>query len=77
MSTKEEDAEFFATYLEPVLLQIQGKTEPLPPLPDLEGDPLDLTPEEEAKIYQEILSRRGIATVLCTNVSALAGDGTE
>lgn len=64
MSTKEE-AEFFATYLAPELALIQGKTGPLPHPPDIEGDPLDLTPEEEAKIYQEILKLRAAAVKVC------------
>jgi len=57
---KEEEA-FFQEVVAPALDQLQAAAESWTPteMPEFEGDPLDLTPEEEAEIYRRIRRSRG------------------
>jgi hypothetical protein len=58
---EKEDTLFFHEFLVPALEQLQASAEDWvpPPMPEFEGDPLDLTPEQEAEICRQIRRSRG------------------
>lgn len=60
MKISEEDKLFFHQNVAPALKEIQaGEDQALPEMPEFEGDPVDLTPEQEAEICRQIRRSRG------------------
>lgn len=55
------DTVFFHEFVAPALgeLQVAAETWVPPEMPEFEGDPLDLTPEQEIEICRQIRRNRG------------------
>lgn len=58
---RKQDRDFLLEVINPALIELQAATETwVPPeMPEFEGDPIDLTPEQEAEICRQIRRSRG------------------
>jgi hypothetical protein len=56
-----EEAALLKDVIVPALTELKAASEGWTPpeMPEFEGDPLDLTPEQEAEIYRQIRKNRG------------------